>query len=326
MQKSRCVAVQTKSYCVMEALFFMGNIYLYWHKVEGEYGNFGDELGPYIIRNLSGEEIYHVPIPRSSIKLILAYIKGLISNYYSTKIVNQVVKTLLLNGRYIISAGSIIGVGSGKRIVWGSGLLSSSEKIDDGQFLAVRGKYTQDRLKVFGDKAPDVIGDPALLLPLICKYTVEKKYKLGIIPHHIQYKNLIYYEQKNDIKVINLIGDIEKIIKEITNCEYVISTSLHGIIVAHAYGIPALWYEYPKIKLLGDSIKFLDYFTSVEIPEYEPYLLKEIDEFNMKSEIDNVKNNIEKATIQVDLSLIQKRLLNVAPFPILEQFKFTRTD
>lgn len=298
----------------------MSKIYLYWFNKKGKFGNFGDELGPYIIQKLSGKEIYQIPIPRSSIKLILAYIKAVFYKYHGINIYKSVLKTLFLNGKYIISVGSIIGWGSGKRIVWGSGILFANEKVDDGTFLAVRGKYTQDRLKELGYKYPEVFGDPALLLPLVYPVTLTKKYKLGLVPHHTQFEHFAHFEDKFGIKVINLIGDVESILDDFASCETIISSSLHGVIVAHAYKIPALWYEYPKIKWHGENIKFLDYFSSVGIQEYAPFPLKESDSFNVESEIENVKRNSDKTYINNDLKTIQDRLIAVAPFSVLPKF------
>lgn len=298
----------------------MNKIYLYWFSKNGKYGNFGDELGPYLIQKLSGQKVYQIPIPRSSVKLILAYIKGLFVGIYSIKIIFRVIRTLLLNGRYIISVGSIIGWGSGKRVIWGSGILFNNEAIDNGKFLAVRGKYTQKRVSELGFKSPSVLGDPALLLPIVYTPKKEIKYELGFVPHHTQYEYFKNYQEKHQIKVINLLNDVEQIIDEIYSCEFIISTSLHGLIVAHAYGIPALWYEYPGIKWKGENIKFLDYFSSVDIPEYEPLLMNEIETFSRNQQIENIANNHKYTIINNDLSVIQEELLKVAPFKILDKY------
>lgn len=296
--------------------YIMNRINLYWFQKKGAYGNFGDELGPYIIQKLSGMKIYQIPIPRSSLKLVLAYLKGLLFGIYSLGIVRKVFKTLVLNGRYIISVGSIIGWGSGKRIVWGSGILFEDEKIDDGEFLAVRGKYTQERLRALGYRVPEVIGDPALLLPLLYKPDVTKKYELGFIPHHTQYEYFNKLLKNTEIKVINLLNDIEVVLVEILECKSIISTSLHGLIVPHAYNIPALWYEYKDIQWHGENIKFWDYFSSVDIPLYEPIPIKGIGSFQAEIIKKSFKEYKKHALIVNDLNIIQRNLLRVAPFKI----------
>ncbi len=297
----------------------MNKIYLYHVKIN--IGNFGDEIGPYIIQKLSGQEIYQIPIPRCGTKLILAYINGLCQARYSFSIFRKVIRTLSLNGNYIMSIGIIIAWGSGKRIVWGSGIISIKDKIPNGEFLAVRGKYTQSKLQEQKLKYPIVLGDPALLLPLVYKPIIsEKKYELGIIPHFSQYSHFSNCITKN-IKIINLLSsNVETTINEICECKYIISTSLHGIIVAHAYGIPALWYEYPKIKF-GENVKFFDYFSSVGIKEYNPFIINNFNTLNKDKEIENILRNMDLALIQSNLEVIQQNLLSVAPFKILNKYR-----
>lgn len=298
----------------------MSKINIYWYAKKGLHGNFGDELGPYIIKKLSGNEINQIIIPRTSIKLILAYIKGLFNGVYSISILPKIINSLYLNGNYIISVGSIIAWGNGKRKVWGSGILFKNDKVDNGIFYAVRGKYTQQRLSELGYKVPKTLGDPAILLPLIYQPKIEKTYDLGLIPHHTQYEHFAKYQEVHSIRVINLLDDIEKIINSVMSCKYIISSSLHGVIVAHAYKIPSLWYHYPNIEWHGENIKFYDYFSSVDIEEYDPFLLKEIDEFDVKEEIENFRNNEPLLSVKVDFEEMQRNLILAAPFSVKKEF------
>jgi exopolysaccharide biosynthesis predicted pyruvyltransferase EpsI len=63
--------------------------------------------------------------------------------------------------------------------------------------------------------------------------------------------------------------DIEPVTDLFLQCEKIISTSLHGLIVSHAYRIPAVWVQFSD-KLFGDGIKFQDYFESVKMETYIP--------------------------------------------------------
>ena len=53
----------------------------------------------------------------------------------------------------------------------------------------------------------------------------------------------------------------QKVIDEITESNLVISSSLHGIIIAEAYGVPAIWLHNNECS--QDAFKFLDYYYSM---------------------------------------------------------------
>ena len=101
---------------------------------------------------------------------------------------------------------------------------------------------------------------------MICDES-EKEHEVGLIPH---YEHMMVLGSKRDqYNVIDVVNDNPlEVAREITKCEKVISSSLHGIICAHAYGIPAAYIVTGK-KLHGDGSKFIDYFASVGL-EVQP--------------------------------------------------------
>lgn len=99
-------------------------------------------------------------------------------------------------------------------------------------------------------------GDPAILLPLMYSPTVAKTKKVGYIPHVWQEKT---YEQEH----ISVNLPWKQFVDEILKCELIQSTSLHGIIIAQAYGIPAYWRHDPEIP--GSKIKYEDYLAGLEM-------------------------------------------------------------
>ena len=112
----------------------------------------------------------------------------------------------------------------------------------------------------------------ACFLRILVNNKVKNKiYSVGIVPHYTDY-NEVYdlYKNSASILVINLMtNDVEATTDSLLQCERIISSSLHGLIVSHAYGIPAIWIEFSE-KLFGDGIKFQDYFESVGIESYKP--------------------------------------------------------
>jgi pyruvyltransferase len=292
----------------------------YWYKIKEGHGNFGDELNHYIISRLSGHSVNQVIIPSTGFDYIYKSLSFIFYRVVSLRDYPKLLIQFFLTD-FIVGIGSVIAVpNSSKAKIWGSGIIKKDDKINPASFLAVRGKYTQKRLKELNFTVPETIGDPALLLPLIYYPNKTKKYQLGIIPHHIHYKNIKERICDTKIKIINLTDPIEKVIEEINSCHYTISTSLHGIIVSQAYGIPSLWYTYKEKSLFGDNIKFYDYFSSVGIEEYIPFILD-----SEKLVIDDVITLFQKtakySVINYPLEKIQKKLLESAPFHIIKKYK-----
>lgn len=279
---------------------------VYWN---GE--NLGDYLSPFIIGKLSGLPIKPKDIysKKGQINLFLHYIRRIFTL--------RITDTLFFFEKNIVGIGSIIAYGNKKSLIWGSGFMNKSEHIRGGKVLAVRGRLTNEKIINDGYKGCDVFGDPALLLPLIVKPTFEKKYDIAIIPH---WKEFDFFKDKygEQYKILDMrTTDVEHFVKELTSCKYILSTSLHGIILPHAYNIPALWIKHGYIDT--DGFKFYDYFSSVDIPFYDG-----IKNFNQYLENNNWKYLFDKYTInslpKIDISSIQKKLLDVAPFQIQNKY------
>lgn len=285
------------------------------------YFNFGDDLVPYLIKKLSGCEIEHIRYANTRYNIIKLFVKKILQRKFKSTDTKDFLRSFTVS-YYIISIGSILQWHSSSRcIVWGSGIISKDAKIKKSKFLAVRGEYTKKRLDELGYFSPNVLGDPALLLPLIYNPKVDKKYKLGIIPHIIHYDSLKNIEIPEDVLIINLNNnDSESVIMDILSCQYTISTSLHGIIVSHAYNIKSLWYEIKDSKLSGDNIKFYDYFSSVGIQDYSPNTL-DPENLNLEHIMDQFLHSQSIDSINIDLSNLQRNLISVAPFEVKNEFK-----
>ena len=159
--------------------------------------------------------------------------------------------------------GSIAKWARPKTTVLGSGAMTASATLSPtANWRWVRGPRTRSIVIKNGGECPEIYGDPAMLLPRIVTATDNKKYSVGIVPHYVDYQEV--KDLFLDYPVINLLNsDPVEVIKEITACEKIISSSLHGIIVAHAYGIPAAWVKFSD-RLSGDDTKFYDHFESME--------------------------------------------------------------
>lgn len=297
-------------------------MYLYWFKGNKGITNFGDELNPYILECLTGKKVNYLPIADTKINRLLKLLKRTLLNQMSFNDIVSVLRSLTTR-KYYAAIGSILQAVNGKNChVWGAGLINKNSAIGNCKFYAVRGEISRNYIKKLGYKTPKAIGDPALLLPMIYKSSSKKIYDLGIIPHYVQMEDLkkqINLEN-NNVLIIDLLNEPELVIDQINSCKRTISSSLHGIIVSHAYGIPSLWCNLGKTPLHGDDIKFYDYFSSVDINFYSKI---ELDfKNNLIYQVNSLFTEFYKdSLINNSLKNIQSNLIKNAPFEILEKYK-----
>lgn len=181
---------------------------------------------------------------------------------------------------HLMTVGSLIGANMFDAVVWGSGLMnirnlsnlirnSDTVKYD---IRAVRGPLTKDILQQVGyDVSNVIIGDPGVLLPLMytSSYSI-KKYSYTVIPHHAnKVKNFDNRFNYLDIQT----KDYKTFVDTICKSELVISSSLHGLIIAEAYGIPAVFMNDGVNEQL---LKYYDWYYSTD--RYNVKIAKSIDE------------------------------------------------
>ncbi len=207
-------------------------IYVHWW--DGQL-NFGDVINKYIAEQLSGKKVI----------------------WSSNK----------SNKEHHLMIGSVLQSCNDKAIVWGSGIISDRKTplFKPKKVYAVRGPKTREVLLSRGIDCPEVYGDPALILPTLIQPNVtEKKFTLGIIPHYKNKDNEFFNQEfPSDVKIIDIeTDDVQKFVDDIASCELIVSSSLHGIIVADAYGIPAHHISFDDA-VEGGTFKFFDYYLSV---------------------------------------------------------------
>ncbi len=248
---------------------------VYWYKSK----NFGDALNPYLIEKITGKKPKH---------------SSHIATYFG------------LQENYAV-IGSIFSALGPRTTVWGSGVIGLNRKIrKPKKILAVRGPLSRQALLQKGIDCPAIYGDPALLLPKYYKPKSKKRYELGIIPHYVDYNKVKKEIKDQRIKIINIKQATEKVIEDIFSCKKTISSSLHGLIVSHAYQIPSIWVEFSD-NVIGNGFKFRDYLQSVKLDEYKPE--------NFRNKIPNFEKltklfENKKFKINIDLKPLEK----VCPF------------
>lgn len=288
------------------------NLY-YWSNEK----NVGDIASFYIIEKIS-KDLVQIKSPFVGIKNILFNIvKRLLGK--PSHIIEYLKLYKFLPGRIIFAIGSILDFANYKCIVWGSGFREYNSKTNCKRIYAVRGYLTLSQLKNI-NKNEIAIGDPAILLPWIYKpkkSMVDKK--ISIIPHFKDYDNIC---QMNvwGYPIINIMTEnIENFINQIVTSKYILSTSLHGVIIAHSYNIPALWI---KGGYVGSSdFKYYDYFSSVYIKDYPNLRARDILNYANNEIIQLFKIYSQQSLPQVDINKLRIQLLLSAPFELKDSFK-----
>lgn len=187
--------------------------------------------------------------------------------------------------KHLMTVGSIIGRGRFDTTVWGSGILKTKgdnrlemykkiyhKKID---FRAVRGPFTRKIVLKYGYTCPEIYGDPAVLMPLIyCPNIEDKQYDISVILHHrTEIANESFSDEgnymlridpqlveKHHLHFIDPKTDNYKyFIDEIVKSKMIISSSLHGIILAESYGIPCVFLNWG---MDDQPTKFYDWYSS----------------------------------------------------------------
>lgn len=213
----------------------------FWCRIPSR-ANFGDALSPWLIHKLSGQHpVFVAPdSPRT---------------------------------KYLVT-GSIAGFAGPHCVVWGAGIIRQQDKIARGAtLLAVRGPLTRQRAISAGIHCPEAYGDPALLLPRLYNPAPPQTEGIGLALHYSDAPWLLNRGLLPQwLKPIDMQASIETVIATIRGCQLVVSTSLHGIITAHAYGIAAVWAEFRPLPE-EDGTKFRDYLLSIGHRQQQPLRL-----------------------------------------------------
>lgn len=280
-------------------------INLYWY--EGL--NIGDNLSAYIVKRLSGENVCFRQtfslkhFVRNSLSGIYQFLKG---NFSIAK--KQMSFTL---NPVLIAVGSLLESSTKRCICWGTGMAQPRLVPSGGRFIMTRGYLSRQLLLDSGfNVESDVCGDPALLMPLLYDNRKEQiPGRVGIIPHVSEVeavKKLL--SENNQFEVIDFrTKDINNTIDKMLCCTFVYSSSLHGLILSHAYGIPCLWFQVHSFS--GGDFKFNDHFSAVGITPYRPLSIEEV---NKGVRLTPHEESVSKEIIYK----IQKELIARAPFPI----------
>jgi len=208
--------------------------------------NLGDALSPVMVALVSGRPVRHSPFRAATPRL-------------------AAVGTIAQN------------LAGGEVHVWGTGC---SPWINPHQPEADRLPYVRPpgtRLRIHATRGPlseqlltarmrpwgrGIYGDPVWLLPRFYRPRIRKRWKLGVIPHLSQLASAalnsplkpklrcfqVPSELAGEVRIITTrtaisLAAMGERLDEILACERIVSVSLHGLVIAEAYGIPCLHFS-----------------------------------------------------------------------------------
>lgn len=214
--------------------------------------------------------------------------------------------------KHLYAIGSILFFGHQNATVWGSGSLTKLgspyrsllhtrlfRKLD---IRCVRGPLSATILRERGFKCPDIYGDPGCLMPLIYSPKIEKQIDYLVIPHISNETDLFENVPAKNIISMNT-EDYKQVIDKICSAKRVISSSLHGIILAEAYGVPAVFYNDRNSYF---DFKYVDWYQSTGRTNWPVTT-------NLEEAINMPLNNSP-----LDLSSMQKQLIDSFPYDLWE--------
>ena len=189
-----------------------------------------------------------------------------------------------------LAAGSILRLCKKNHIVMGTGFISDGDDLGKGgwggpyngvvfqkplKILSVRGPKTRNKLMSMGVDCPETYGDPLLVSPLIYDKEMKIEYDIGIIPHYVDKKTEHFLllkdrlSKKYKVNYINIMSGSspEHFVNELKKCEYIISSTLHGVMLGLAYGKKTIFTEFSN-RVVGKKFKFYDFFESINVNYY----------------------------------------------------------
>lgn len=195
----------------------------FWWRPRASWRNFGDELSPILLARFAGIDPQWSPATEARVVAV-----GSIAT--------------MLPRQY---AGAILGIGTAR---------ASPLDFSRADVRALRGPLTA---RIAGVTHPVAFGDPGLLASELIERP-DSTYAIGVVAH---WQDRTLPEMYPDALVIDVRANPRTVIRQIASCERIVSSSLHGLVVADAFGLPRQWAWFERVQ--GHGMKFADYGLSV---------------------------------------------------------------
>jgi hypothetical protein len=217
-----------------------------WAHLRGHGGkrmsNFGDEVSPWLLEELTGTRPGWAPVDRAE----------------------------------LICVGSILDAyarGGGRGQVLGSGIREPStvatEAIDLDRVLLVRGEGTR---RLLGADASLPLGDPGLVIANIVAPASHGRRGVVVVPHFAglgdrSVRTLLAACRAEGWQVLLPNLPPLQVARSISSAELVLTSSLHGLVFADAYGVPGQLVSMDAGTAREPSFKYQDYGSALGVTD-----------------------------------------------------------
>jgi len=167
----------------------------------------------------------------------------------------------------LIGIGSLLGnlvKADTKAIILGAGFMFRRQafSLPRKQVAAVRGKLSAERLGLSLGKVP--LGDPGILIEPLAG--IVEQHQIGIVPHYVDkgaaVLELLKEKHGEAISIIDVEhNDIDRFVRDMSACNTILSSSLHGLIAAWALGKPGGRLGLSD-RVVGKGFKFDDFYSA----------------------------------------------------------------
>lgn len=245
----------------------------WWKRDKGRSRNFGDDMSPLLLEYATGRPVRFEKPKRADVIGVGSILQLLCSTDKARRMLAYRVATLR---RF-------------RPVVWGSGMTGMDA---DGKqpvsalpawhldLRVLRGPHSARIMRQRAGQG--VYGDPALLCARVWPAPATKTYEVGIVPHYTDMQSpalALLKERFPKAKIISVENEATQVVREIASCEAILSSSMHGLIVADSYGIPNHRLVLEG-QLTGGDFKFLDYAAAIGRPDIAPVVItSEVDLF-----------------------------------------------
>lgn len=168
--------------------------------------------------------------------------------------------------RRLLAIGSILHLAHDGDVIWGSGVngsvVENAHRYKSLSVRAVRGPHTREFLIKRGIEVPTVYGDPGLLTQRLTgsRFSRLKEHSIGIVPnlydmHFIKENNIA--GAFSDAIIIDPRRSWNAVVADICRCEFIVASSLHGLVIADSFAIPNRFVRFTEFEGL---FKYRDYY------------------------------------------------------------------